>query len=142
IRAYQRAKKHIVSQEDILSQPTLDSIQRDEPSYGRQFYALLEKSVRIGIAFDTSMEEALQEDEKCILAHQDHPAASVYFRLKKIVDPHIPEQVLRSSVFLNVYSGVGALPGTMEPLARHLAEMYLKKHKGLPGLKRLAELMS
>src|SRR4051812_44857434 len=129
IRAYQRAKKHILSQGSILSQPTVDSIQRAEPSYGKQFQLFLEKSTQIGLAFDDSMEEALEQDEKFILEHQVHPAASVYFRLKTIVDPHIPEQGLRSSVFRNVYGGVGALPGNMEPLMRHLAELYLKKHK-------------
>ena len=141
IRAYQRARKHMLSEANILSQPAIDSIQH-LISYSEQLQVLLEKSWKIGMAFDTSMEEGLREDEKFILAHKDHPAASVYSRLKSIVDPHIPEKELRSSVFHNVYSGVGALPGNMEPLMRHAGRLYRKKHKESPSLKKLVELMS
>jgi hypothetical protein len=134
----------MLSKAHILSQPTIDSIQHQELSYSEQVQVLLEKSWRIGRAFDTSMYEALQEDEKSILANKDHPAASVYLRLKSIVDPHyfdFPDEV-RSSVFRVVYGGVGALPGNMEPLIRHVSKVYRRKHKELPSLKKLAELMS
>jgi hypothetical protein len=143
IRAYQRAKKQMLSKANILSQPTIDSIQ-DLISYSEQIQVFSEKSYKIGMAFDTSMYESLREDEQFILAHNDHPAASVYFRLKNIVDPHyfdFPNEA-RSSVFRDVYGGVGALPGNMEPLMDRVSQTYLKKHKELPSLKKLAKLMS
>lgn len=142
IRAYQRARRNILSQADILSQPAIDVIEHQGLPYSEQVQAFLEKSWKIGMAFDTGMEDALGADEQFILAHRDHPAAGVYFRLKSIVDPHIPENERRSSVFHNVYSGVGALPGTMEPLIGHVRRTYFKKHKESPSLKKLAQLMS
>src|SRR5438067_1025086 len=42
IRAYQRAKKNMLSKGTILSQPTLDSIERQEPSYSKQMQMFLE----------------------------------------------------------------------------------------------------
>ena len=143
IRAYQRARKQMLSKGNVLSRPTIDSIQY-LITYSEQIQVFVEKSRKIGMAFDTSMYEALREDETFILANKDHPAASVYLRLKDIADPHyfdFPEEV-RSSVFRDVYGGVGALPGTMEPLMEHVGKAYLKKHRELPTLKKLAELMS
>lgn len=153
IRAYQRAKRLLLTDEATFSSPRCKDIPKP------QEIPLLEKSIGIGKVFTQAMAICLLEDEKRVKANPAHPANSIYQRLEYLWEPVVryisPEsdpffqmgerdQLFRnpSPAFREVMTGVLPLNNNIRTLLLGIYLDYHQKYQRMPETEEVKEIAS
>lgn len=149
-RAYQRARKILIAQTDMLSHPSSRLMIKPEE--------LFAKSLVISSAVTETMAQSILRDERKAKAlGSDNKIAQTYARLNELMEPvmaakpidkravMIPSngQVIEnpSGAFVDVFGGVKALPDNMTSLIAWVSTTYFDTFGRLPDIPTILKIM-